>query len=179
MRYVAFFRNLNLGRRNCPDRVQFEQAFLEAGASAAASFLTNGTMAFEARSRRAAENILENASASMAARCGLREPAFLRGIDQLAALVETAPFGAIDPATVFACCVTFLHRDAAVASRPPSATPRGDVEVISFTGSEVLCIVRKFGKNPGSPNAFLEKALALPATTRVWNTVVRLVDKHT
>lgn len=177
MRYAAFFRNLNLGRRHCPDRVQFEQAFLEAGASAAASFLTNGTMAFEARSRRAAEHILENASAAMAASCGLREPAFLRGLDELAALVETAPFKAIDPATVFACCVTFLHPDVA-AGKPPSATPRGDVEVIAITGSEALCIVRKLGKSPGSPNAFLEKALALPATTRVWNTVVRLVDKH-
>ena len=180
MRYVAFFRNLNLGRRNCPDRAQFEQAFLETGASAASSFLTNGTMAFEARSRRAAEHILDAASASLAASCGLDEPAFLRGIDQLAALVETEPFRAIDPATVFACCVTFLHRDAAVAvaGKLPSSTPRGDVEVIAITGSEALCIVRKLGKSPGSPNAFLEKALALPATTRVWNTVVRLVDKH-
>jgi uncharacterized protein (DUF1697 family) len=178
MRYAAFFRNLNLGRRNCPDRAQFEQVFLEAGASAAASFLTNGTMVFEARSRRAAENILDTASASMAASCGLREPAFLRGIDQLVALVDTAPFRAIDSTTVFACCVTFLHREVVITDKPPLATPRGDVEVIAITGSEALCLAHKLGKNPGSPNAFLEKALALPATTRVWNTVVRLVDKH-
>lgn len=178
MRYAAFFRNLNLGRRNCPDRTQFEHAFLGAGAAAAASFLTNGTIAFEARNQRAAEKILVNASASMAASCGLREPAFLRGIDRLAALVESAPFKSIDPAGVYACCVTFLHPDALGSDKPPSATPRGEVEVIAFTDSEALCIVRKLGKSPGSPNAFLEKALALPATTRAWNTVVRLVDKH-
>ncbi len=178
MRYVAFFRNLNLGRRNCPDRAQFEHAFLGAGAAAAASFLSNGTIAFAARNQRAAEKILIDASVSMAARCGLREPAFLRGIDHLAALVESTPFKAIDPIGVYACCVTFLHPDAAGADKPPSATPRGDVEVIAITGSEALCIVRKRGKSPGSPNAFLEKALALPATTRAWNTVVRLVDKH-
>ena len=42
----------------------------------------------------------------------------------------------------------------------------------------VFSVVRVVGRSPGSPNAFLEKLLGLPATTRVWNTVVRLVDKH-
>lgn len=72
----------------------------------------------------------------MEASCGLREPGFLRDVEHLAALVATAPFKPVDPASVYACCVTFLHRDAVVADKPPSATPRGDVEMIAFTNSE-------------------------------------------
>jgi len=40
MKYAVFYRNLNLGRPRCPDRAQFE-----------AAFLTNGTLVFEARTR--------------------------------------------------------------------------------------------------------------------------------
>jgi len=39
-------------------------------------------------------------------------------------------------------------------------------------------VSRIIGRSQGSPNAFLEKLLGLPTTTRAWNTVVRLVDKH-
>ncbi|MHB1058236.1 MAG: DUF1697 domain-containing protein [Rhodanobacter sp.] len=177
MRYAAFFRNLNLGRRHCPDRAQFEAAFLDAGAHAAKSFLTNGTIAFEARSLRAAENILADASHTLAAGCGLAEPGFLRETAYLADLLDTAPFKSVDTAAVYGCYVTFLHHGAGIGRLPP-ATSRGDVEVIAVTGTEALCVAHRFGKNPGSPNAFVEKALAAPATTRAWNTVVRLVQKH-
>ena len=42
MKHAAFFRNLNLGRPNCPTRAQFEAAFVAAGAGFASSLLTNG-----------------------------------------------------------------------------------------------------------------------------------------
>jgi len=178
MRYAAFFRNLNLGRPNCPTRVQLESAFLEAGASEAQSFLTNGTIAFHAGGIRSAKKILAAASESMEASCGLAEPAFLREIPHLAALVDAQPFKSIDRDAVYECCVTFLHPKAAIPRGFPQASPRGDVKIVRVTDSEVLSVSYKPGKTPGSPNAFLEKALALPATTRAWNTVVRLVGKH-
>lgn len=178
MRYAAFFRNLNLGRANSPGREQFEAAFIEAGASEAKSFLTNGTIAFHASGIRSAKKILATASESLGASCGLVEPAFLREIPYLAALVETQPFQSIDLDTVYDCCITFLHPKAVIPRSFPRASPRGDVKIMQVTDSEVLSVSYKPGKTPGSPNAFLEKALALPATTRVWNTIVRLVGKH-
>jgi hypothetical protein len=88
------------------------------------------------------------------------------------------PFAAIDRSAVYDCYVTFLHDDVVVARGLPPSSPRGDVQMIQFTGSEALCVAHKLAKSPGSPNAFVEKTLALPATTRAWNTVVRLVAKH-
>jgi hypothetical protein len=60
----------------------------------------------------------------------------------------------------------------------PLASARGDVELIAVTPGEVLSLSRKFSASPGSPNAFLEKRLGSPLTTRAWNTLVRLVRKH-
>ena len=48
----------------------------------------------------------------------------------------------------------------------------------SLTGGELLSIVRKIGSGPGSPTLLLEQSLGRPATTRVWNTLVRLVARH-
>jgi len=178
MRFAAFFRNLNLGRPRCPTREQFESAFLEAGASAAASFLTNGTLAFEAPGARAAGKVVARACASLASACGLQEPAFLREMAYLQELVALDPFAAVDRSAVYGCYVTFLHKDAIGRTKGlPRESPRGDVAIVRLAGAEALCIAYRQGKSPGSPNAFLEKALGLPATTRAWNTVVRLVDR--
>jgi uncharacterized protein (DUF1697 family) len=105
MKYAVFYRNLNLGRPRCPTRAQFEAAFLAAGAETAASFLTNGTLVFEARNKTLARKVLAQASQSMAAECGLREPAFLRSVEQLAGLVALDPFARVDRESVYEVCI--------------------------------------------------------------------------
>jgi len=177
MDLAVFFRNLNLGRANCPDKAQLEAAFLDAGADSAASFLTNGTLVYSA-SPATAEQVLARAVDLLRHRCGLKEPAFVRTVDYLAALVATDPFAGIDRASVYEFCVSFLYSPEVAPPALPLASPRNDVELIAVTPAEVLSLSRKLGASPGSPNAFLEKHLGSPLTTRAWNTIARLVRKH-
>jgi uncharacterized protein (DUF1697 family) len=176
MQYAVFFRNLNLGRPKAPHRDQFEQAFLAAGAAEATSFLTNGTLVFTAQDGVEPTEILTLASAQLHTACGLVEPGFLRTVPYLAELVAEAPFAAVDMTTVYACCITFISPTTALPETPLHSS-RGDVAILRFTSSEALSTCVIIGKSPGSPNAFLEKQLAVPASTRNWNTVVRLVQK--
>jgi uncharacterized protein (DUF1697 family) len=178
MKHAAFFRNLNLGRPGCPTRAQFEAAFLAAGAESAASFLTNGTLVFEARNKTLARKVLGQASQTMAAECGLREPGFLRSVDHLAHLVALDPFAGVDRESVYEVCVTFLDARHPALPALPLVSKRDDVQLLTATEGEVFSISRVVGNTPGSPNAFLEKLLGTPASTRAWNTVVRLVGKH-
>ena len=178
MKHAVFFRNLNLGRPNCPDRALFEQAFLEAGATEARSFLSNGTLVFGTRPRASAEKLLSRASAHLRAACGLREPGFLRPLPALAALAAGEPFAGIDRTLVYECCVSFLAPGWTLPAGFVPATPRGEVEILRFTDQEAFSLCRQIGRTPGSPNAFLEKWLQRPATTRAWNTVLRLLDQH-
>lgn len=178
MKHAAFFRNLNLGRANCPTRAQFEAAFLAAGAESAQSFLVNGTMVFGAGTEARSRKVLAAACRALQTECGLNEPAFLRRVDELAAMVAADPFRQIDRDCVHECCVTFLHASAIVPSQAARISTRGDVELIHIHPGAALSVSRLIGRSPGSPNAFLEKLLGLPATTRAWNTVVRLVEKH-
>jgi uncharacterized protein (DUF1697 family) len=178
VKYAAFFRNLNLGRKNCPSKAQFEQAFLDAGAHEASSFLTNGTLVFSASTRSSHHRLLLRASALLKAQCGLAEPAYVRSVSYLVELVAAEPFALVDRSLVYECCVSFLHPEANLPSDVPAYAKRRDVEVLRFTGGEAFSLSRKIGKTPGSPNVVLEKLLGLPATTRSWNTVTRLVRKH-
>lgn len=168
MKYAAFFRNVNLGRPNCPTKAELEQAFAAAGASSPSSFLTNGTIVF----------VLAAACRDLQAGCGLREPAYVRRVDYLAELVALDPFAAVDRGSVYGCCATFLDADSMPHPALPLESKRLDVRVLRFTGGEALSVSLKVGNTAGSPNAFLEKLLGKPATTRSWNTVVRLVQRH-
>jgi uncharacterized protein (DUF1697 family) len=174
MRFAAFFRNLNLGRPGKPTRSQFIDAFEQSGASDVRSFLTHGNAVFSAPGKRAAQGILRDACARLERWCGLTEPAFLRSMDSLAALVESDPFGDGPNDDIYERCVSFVTPKAVAALALPSVNTKRDVEVFAAGEAEFLSVCRKLGASPGSPNAWLERALGLPATTRAWNTVVRI-----
>lgn len=179
MKHIAFFRNLNLGRPRCPTRAEFEDAFVAAGAEHASSFRVNGTMVFAAMPGTSARTVLVRANALLREICGLEEPGFLRSMRQLVALVRSDPFGGVDHRTDQECCVTFLQSPRSLAECTlPEGTRRGDVRLVSLARSEVMSLSFKIGASPGSPNAWIEKLLGEPATTRNWNTVAGLVDKH-
>ena len=176
--YAAFFRNLNLGRPNCPNREQFEEAFVAAGSATASSFLTNGTIVFTAGSNSEAQRVLVNARELLLERCGLKEPGYIRGMEYLVKLVSLNPFGAVERLSVHECCASFLHPETGSLVHLPMESTRRDIKVLQITDSEVFSVSVRVGRTPGSPNAFLEKALGAPVTTRSWNTVVRLVQRY-
>jgi uncharacterized protein (DUF1697 family) len=178
VKHAAFFRNLNLGRPSCPGKAQLEQAFVDAGAREAASFLGNGTVLFAAPTRVAPRKLLLAVSELLESRCGFVEPVYARPLSYLAELVASEPFALVDRAAVHECCVSFLHPDAVLPLALAIEAKSRGVEVLRFTPGEALSVSRKTGKTPGSPNAFLEKLLGRPVTTRSWNTVARLVQKH-
>ena len=178
MKYVAFFRNLNLGRPNCPGKTQLEEAFVRAGADFASSFLTNGTVIFTVPASTTTAAVLASAQRTLHLQCGLGEPAYLRGLEHLKHLVALEPFASIQRSEVHECCVSFLPPTRNTLPGIPAESRRRDVEVLRITGTEVLSVSHKIGNTPGSPNVFLEKILDEAVTTRAWNTVVRLVQRH-
>jgi uncharacterized protein (DUF1697 family) len=178
MHYAAFLRNVNLGRPNSPTRAQFEAAFIESGAASAASFLVNGTLVFTLARGQRARAVAARACDAMRASCGMREPVFVRSVAELRALVASDPFAGHVAAGRDACCISFLGAPCRPLPRLPFVSARRDLELLRTDDTHVLSISRWVGNSAGSPNAWLERALGEPATTRNWRTVVRLVEKY-
>ncbi|RQP25453.1 DUF1697 domain-containing protein [Albitalea terrae] len=174
MRFAAFFRNVNLGRPGKPTREQFVQAFEAAGGAGVRSFLTHGNAVFSASGKRAAQAVLRDACQRLEDVCGLAEPAFLRSLDSLAKLVASDPFADGPDDDIYERCVTFVPPKAVPLLELPAINARRDVEIFAAGEAEFLSVSRKFTASPGSPNAWLERTLGMDATTRAWNTVVRI-----
>ena len=175
MRFACFFRNLNFGRPGKPTQAQFVRAFEQAGADDVRSFLTHGNAIFTAPSQRAALSIARRANATLKECCGLDEPAFVRSMKHLARLVEADPFADSPTDAIHERCVSFVTPDAVASLDLPVVTPRRDVEIFAAGPQEYFSVSRTIGASPGSPNALIERRLGIPATTRNWNTVVRIV----
>ncbi len=177
-RYAAFLRNVNLGRPNSPTRAQLEDAFLASGAASAESFLVNGTLVFTLAPGARPRAVAARACEAMRASCGMREPVFVRSVAELRALVASDPFAGQVAEGRDACCISFLGAPRRALPALPVVTARGDLELLWAEDTHVMSVSRWVGKSAGSPNAWLERTLGEPATTRNWRTVVRLVEKY-
>ena len=177
-RYAAFLRNVNLGRPRSPTRAQLESAFLAAGAGTAESFHVNGTLVFTLAPGTRPRKLAARACEALAASCGMREPVFVRSVDELRALAASDPFAGRIAEGRDACCISFLGALRKPLPALPFATPRGDLELLRAEDTHVLSISRWVGASEGSPNAWLERRLGEPATTRNWRTLLRLVEKY-
>jgi uncharacterized protein (DUF1697 family) len=177
-RYVAFLRNVNLGRPNSPSRERLERAFLDAGAASAASFQVNGTLVFAPGPGLRPRALAARACEAMRASCGLGEPVFVRRLAELHALVAADPFAGQVAEGLDACCISFLGAPRRPLPALPFVTARRDLELLHAADGHVLSVSRWVGRSAGSPNAWLERHLGEPATTRNWRTLLRLVEKY-
>ncbi|WP_394159404.1 DUF1697 domain-containing protein [Galactobacter valiniphilus] len=169
--WVAFFRNLNLGHAGSPTRGQLEAAFAEAGATAASSFRTNGTVLFSAAHPAAT---LADAHARLAA-VGYADAVFLRSVDELRAAEGGGLFPEPQPADVYRQCYTFVDAPLPDGLTPPWAAVQGDLDLHAVHGLIVLSSIRRRGTGVGNPTAVIERAGGGPATTRTRGTVQALV----
>ncbi|WP_424532921.1 DUF1697 domain-containing protein [Sphaerisporangium viridialbum] len=89
--FVAFYRNMNLGHPNSPTRAMLEDTLRAAGASSARSFQTNGTVLIEVGDTSPRE-VVNRAGPLLLTVSGYDDAVFVRPVDQLAAILERAPF---------------------------------------------------------------------------------------
>lgn len=167
-RYAAFLRGVNVGGSKVIRMEDLRRAFAALGFADVATLGASGNVVFAADGRPDAVRV--RIERGLAARFGAEIAAFARTAAELAALVRADPFkkAALREATPY---VVFL------GAKPAQALPRrssdGSVAVLRAVGREVFCAARRVGGKGIYPNAFVESALGVPATTRNWSTVLK------
>ncbi|MGJ3256793.1 MAG: DUF1697 domain-containing protein [Alcanivorax sp.] len=177
LRYVAFFRGLNIGRPPSPDRDSLEQAFLHAGAPFVCSFHAHGNVVFDAENDRTATRVLQQTSTTLNA-TGFQQPGFLRPLSRLETLLEQAPFANQQPGDYHERCVTWLPINTPVALPTfPLIFPRDDATLLGADDDAIFSVTRLVNNRPGAVNATLERKLGCPLTSRNWNIITKLVER--
>ncbi len=75
--------------------------------------------------------------------------------------------------------VTVLAKRPRTPPALPWNYPPGDqwqVRLVGLSGRFVLCHWRRLGRSPVEPNGIIEKQFGVSATTRNWNTILRVCD---
>jgi uncharacterized protein (DUF1697 family) len=171
---VVFYRNMNLGHPNSPSRAVLEGALREAGASFARSFQTNGTVLLEVGDADAHE-VVDRAASQLMTVSGYKDAAFVRAVDELAAILRRDPFAGATDEHTYRETFTFFDGDQEFGAPLPWTNRRGDVDIIEIANGVALSVIRRPAGRAGNPTAELEARLKVAATTRTAGTIRRLV----
>jgi uncharacterized protein (DUF1697 family) len=166
--YAALLRGINLGARNRVAMQDLRALVEELGGEDVRTYLQSGNVVFGGRALSAdalAKGIREA--------LGVDAKVLLRSKAELAKIVRGNPFPKADPATLH---VTFLADAAGKARVKKLAEREFAPDELDVAGREVyLRCPNGYGRSKLS-NAFLEKQLGVPATTRNWKTVKALAE---
>ena len=173
VRYIAFVRNIMVGRRGLTRDVLLD-IFATAGALETRSFIATGNFAFTS-SATSVDEVAASVETKIESVLGHREELFIRSLDELRRLDQAGFFaagGALDDQVP---TVTFVPDGASWTADLPHMTRRGDIKILAVSGPNIFSLVHPVGGIAGSPNGLLERLLQVRATTRNWNTVERIL----
>jgi uncharacterized protein (DUF1697 family) len=172
-RYVALLRAVNVAGHARLSAAELERIFTSAGALDVSSFGHAGNVLFSTPSAPSA--VVARVRGAIEQRHGERPLIVLRSAAELRELAAAEPFAQCGTATSDKLYVVFLARK---ARKPPALPIESAAERLTAfvcRGRDVLLIS---GRKPngfyGFPNAFVETAFRVAATTRNWSTVTRL-----
>ena len=174
-RWVAFLRAINVGGHAVVRMTDLRDAFAAAGCKGVRTYIQSGNVVFESPSDDTA-GLFERIRARLRDLLGAEPEVLFRTAREVEKLVAGNPFGALMTKPDVKLYVAFLAQKPRKKPAFPLRSAPEALEVIAMKGREVFIVSRR-KKNGlyGFPNGFIEKALGVPATSRNWNTVTKIV----
>jgi len=170
MPVVVFMRGVNVGSAKRFQRSLLARELGHLGVSnlgAAGTFVVRGTLA---ESALRAEFLRRLPFACELMVCQGRD---------LLKLAAAEPFPASPEGPDLRRFVTVLAKRPRTPPALPWSYPAGDqwqVKLVGLSGRFVLCLWRRLGRSLVEPNGIVEKQFGVSATTRNWNTILRICD---
>lgn len=182
MIYIAFLRGINVGGNKIIKMDDLKNIFESLGFKNVTTYIQSGNVSFET-SMKSIKTLTPKIETSLHKALGYEVAVFLRTKEEMQALVKSDPFKKVKASDKGKTYVTFLQQTSEVLKnldvlrkQAPMFSPKKDVEVIGVRGCDVFCLPHQVDGKFGFPNAFIEKELGVPATTRNWTTVCKMAE---
>ena len=176
VRYVAFLRGMNLGKRRL-EMSRLRQLFAELGYEDVATFIASGNVIFSTTERDA--KVLESRIAqSLDVSLGYRVDTFIRTLADVEAIARSTQFGE-DGKEGITIHVGFLHDEPGPEMKRGLLAARTSVDEFHVDGRDYywLCRIRTSDSKIWASREV--RALSLPTSTmRNMSSVRKLVAKH-
>jgi uncharacterized protein (DUF1697 family) len=173
--YVAFLRGINVGGQKLVKMEELNRSFTALGFKNVKTLIQSGNVIFESPETPEAV-LLVKIGKKLEKDLGLQVPLMLQTLSGIAALVKEDPFRMVKAGADVKRYVAFFSEDPRFHPTLPLKSPKKDLEILAATKRLAFCLAFPVGDGHyGFPNAFLESEFGVPATTRNWNTLVKLI----
>jgi len=173
IRYVAFLRGINVGKRRVKNDA-LGRVFHGLGFGNVNVLIASGNVLFDADERdelkltQVVEDGLERV-------LGFQVSVMLRSIPEVQAMLDAHPFKGIAVTKQTRLYVTLLAEESKSAMTLPYASNDGNFRILSRTDREVYSVLTvEEGSRTVDLMAVLEKEYGKGATTRNWNTIQKI-----
>ena len=172
--HVAFLRAVNVAGHASVRMADLRAAFERAGCQAVRTYIQSGNVLFDAP---AAElpTLLPRLRGAVSRLAGGPTTVVFRTLRELASLIRVSPFREYEDEADVKLYVAFLAGRPRRTPALPMHLPTDGLEALALRRHDVLLVSRRVRGRFGFPNSFVEKEFGVPATTRNWNTVTKLV----
>lgn len=176
-KHVAFLRAINVAGHAKVKMTDLNRAFVAAGCQDVRTVIQSGNVLFQAADRNASA-IHRRVRLKLAELLGSEVTIVFRTFSEVEGLVRAAPFDELAPGPEVKCYVAFLCDVPRRRPPLPLRSPKEGLEAFRMTDREVFILSRRKAASRmyGFPNTFIEKELGVPATTRNWSTLKRIVE---
>jgi uncharacterized protein (DUF1697 family) len=175
IKYVAFLRAINVGGKNLIKMDDLKKKFKFAGCEDIRTYIQSGNVILN--SKISDENsLIRKIERELHKNLSNDVLVFLRTSEQLKSIIEANPFVKLIISNPTKLYVTFLKDELKPKLKFPFLSAKKDVEVIQIKDREIYCISHEIKGQYGFPNLFIEKEFGIKATTRNWNTVIKVND---
>jgi len=171
---VAFLRAVNVAGHGSLKMSDLRRVFESAGCRNVRTYIQSGNVVFQPPPAGGAGVRLE-IQRGLGKLLGEAVVVAYRSVRDLQKALAEAPFGGLELERDVKLYVGFLAADPESPPALPLASAKDGLEVMKMTKREVFVVSRKVKGRFGFPNGLIEKAFAVPATTRNWNTVKKIV----
>ena len=172
--YVALLRGINVSGQKIIKMEDLKNAFESLHYEHVVTYIQSGNVVFGSAASNTAllQTQIKN---KLLKTFGFEIPIIVKTLKEIEETIKRNPFKKIKAQQGEKLHVTFLSGNPAKAAGDSLAAIKNDVDEIRLIGSEVYILVRKGYGTTLFSNIFIEKKLAVSATTRNWATVEKLL----
>lgn len=174
-RYAAFLRAVNVGGRTV--RMSELSTRLQGlGLEQVRTYIASGNVSFESAGTEA--QITKRVERDLMDWLGYPVATMVRPWSELEALAASNPFKGVSRQRDAKLYVAFLWEPPTKQPRLPRVSPKEGLRLFRIAGREAFMVAERLVDGGfGVPNLALEKELGVPATTRNWNTILRMLNQ--
>jgi uncharacterized protein (DUF1697 family) len=170
MRYVAFLRGINIGKRRVKNDA-LGTVFTDLGFENVKVLIASGNVLFDAEQQDELK-LTKRVEDALGEALGFDVSVMLRSIPELRAMLDHDPFAGIEVTKQTRLYVTLLAEKTTSTLKLPSASDDGRFRILSRSDREVYSVLTlEEGARTVDLMAVLEKEYGKGVTTRNWNTI--------